>query len=412
MNPNQQKLPRQRKPGVLGAIDQMFRFKENYTPEERSRFTARAPYVASPLVVTPPGAMRAARTLNEIFRPGTQPASSFYSINENKPQTTPTATTTPPATSPTQQGGGYTSPWANTGSYTQGDMSGYGDMTSSPATMTGTKLSTPSPFGEKYQTVESLLALRDKMSMLREKAYVGEELDEQDIKDITGSDYYSPEDLAAIEKSYASAFEGPISYIDAIYATELKKQQATGGLGGMLGSIPNEYRDDVWKLRTEYENNPTVKDYKTMAPAYTYLSQIDPNTASNSDAQAALIQFTKSLDPTSVVREGELALTTTYAMNPSLANQLKQSWNKYINGEMINPQALRQIIAAFQTRYGSLNSEFNNIKNMYGNNLQSLYGMDAGTANALFNDYTSTSYGSNYNQGGGQSSSSNSLGWD
>ncbi len=208
---------------------------------------------------------------------------------------------------------------------------------------------------------------------------------------------FSPDQLAGIEKRLAGSYDPAINDVNAriLAKMDANKNAASGSSWGtgFMSTIPNQFRDEINNQQKAYATEPIIKNLQTIAPAYTFITSIDPNKATNSEMQAALIGFTKNLDPTSVVREGELALTTAYASNPTLLNKLKQEWAKSVTtGQVLQPYALKQVIAAFQKNYEGVLKNANAVKKQYADSLKYNYGLnDEQVANVL-HDYTAAGY--------------------
>jgi len=243
-----------------------------------------------------------------------------------------------------------------------------------------------SKFGSQFGSTDDLMVQRDKLNQLRERAIAGESISDSEIAGIMGiQDTYQmdPNQRKALRAAAADYFDRPIALLDNHIAQQEKMQQAQSAQGsGLLGALPNAIRDDVWKIRTEFTNDPVVKEYSTLAPSYTFLANL-PENVDNSTAQAALISFTKALDPTSVVREGELQLTTLYASNPSLANQLKLQYNRLANGQVVPSQAIKQVVGAFNQRFSAIEQNYQQRLGDRSSAMQALYGIDPQTASMI-----------------------------
>lgn len=265
------------------------------------------------------------------------------------------------------------------------DMSGYsmGDTSSGAPEMNNLQ----AMFGPNIKSMDDLMAMRNRLNDIRQRAAFGLKVDDKEYADALSLDMgkASPQQINALLSARKDMFATPISKIDDYIQ---KQSQAQSYGSGFFGNIPNQYRDDIWKMRSEFQNLPIVKEMQTLGPSYTLIANLDPKTMSNSDAQSALIAFTKALDPTSVVREGELALTTAYASNPSLLNQLRNEYSKLIQGKVVRPQAIQQIAEAFKNRYSALQQNYDQTRKQYQGNASYFYGLDDATNSQLFNDYS------------------------
>lgn len=207
---------------------------------------------------------------------------------------------------------------------------------------------------------------------------------------------FSPGDQSSINKAVSQIYDPMLEDVNARiqHQQDLEKAQATGKEwgNGVFANVPNQYRDEIMNQQYKYSSEPLVKSFQATSPAYSFIAGLDPNKATNTDMQAALVGFTKNLDPSSVVREGELALTTAYASNPSLLNQAKIAWNKYLNGQVLPPSSLQQVINGFKSYYDATKKNVDNIKSQYAGSLKTLYGLDDNTINAVLKDYTASGY--------------------
>lgn len=105
----------------------------------------------------------------------------------------------------------------------------------------GTPLNRPSPFGEKYQSYESLLSLRNQLSQMRDKSNVGERLSIDDLEALTGMTQFDPNHRETIEKAQADNFNAPIAYIDAMLDREnrMAESQASNAQSNPFGGSGN-----------------------------------------------------------------------------------------------------------------------------------------------------------------------------
>lgn len=208
---------------------------------------------------------------------------------------------------------------------------------------------------------------------------------------------FNPDQLANIEKRLAGSYDPAINDVNARILSKMdaNKNAASGSSWGtgFMSTIPNQFRDEINNQQKQYASEPIIKNLQTIAPAYTFIASLDPNKATNSEMQAALIGFTKNLDPTSVVREGELALTTAYASNPTLLNRLKQEWNKSVaTGQVVPTYALKQVISAFQKNYDGVLKNAQYVKKQYEDGLKYNYGLNDEQISNVLRDYTASGY--------------------
>lgn len=125
------------------------------------------------------------------------------------------------------------------------------------------------------------------------------------------------------------------------------------------------------KVRDDFNQLPEVKTYKQVLPviqsAYDTLGR--DNRASDINLIYAL---GKIMDPTSVVREGEMILVQNAA---SPANQLAGYISYLSGGGKFTPELRQQLIAELQSRTDALQSQYQQAYERYGGIAQS-YGLD------------------------------------
>lgn len=212
---------------------------------------------------------------------------------------------------------------------------------------------------------------------------------------------FSPGDQSSVNKAISQIYDPMLEDVNARiqHQQDLEKTTAAGKTwgDGAFASVPNQYRDEINALGSKYMDNPLVKAYQLTSPAYTFISGLDPSKASNSEIQTALTQFTKNLDPGTAAREGEVALTTAYASNPTLLNQLKIGWNKYVTtGAVLPESAIRQIASAFKGSYDAQKKNVDNYRKTQIERTKEYYGsaLSPHQLDLLFPDLTASGYGS------------------
>lgn len=146
-----------------------------------------------------------------------------------------------------------------------------------------------------------------------------------------------------------------------------KKEQATVSEGG----VSSEQFQAEEKIRDDFNQLPEVKSYKLVLPviqsAYDTLGR--DNRASDINLIYAL---GKIMDPTSVVREGEMVLVQNAA---SPANQLKGYIDYLTGGGKFTPELRQQLITELQSRTDALQSQYQQTYQRYGDIAKS-YGLD------------------------------------
>ena len=111
-------------------------------------------------------------------------------------------------------------------------------------------------------------------------------------------------------------------------------------------------------LRKEFNQLPEIKDFKDVRASFTQIKAIgqkrDP---SAQDDIAMIFSYMKMLDPGSVVREGEFATAQNAAGVP---DQIRNTWNKALSGERLNPRQRQQMVGTAATVYKQRRETYNN----------------------------------------------------
>jgi hypothetical protein len=115
------------------------------------------------------------------------------------------------------------------------------------------------------------------------------------------------------------------------------------------------------KVRREYLNHPVVKSFKDVDAS---ASAIEANPGDTGPAQQAMVfQFSKILDPGSVVRETEYAQS---AANAGLLNQATNLFNKMKSGEMLTPDQIMMMKTVVRNLAQSHRDRYNQVNEYYG----------------------------------------------
>lgn len=117
-----------------------------------------------------------------------------------------------------------------------------------------------------------------------------------------------------------------------------RKADEAGQLRQMMYSQRAGNQDDTQehKLREQYMKNPMYKHMGEISKAF---EAIENNPAEDGPAQQALVyQFSRILDPESVVRESEYAMS---AANSGKITQARQFFDSMMKGERLSPDQIR-----------------------------------------------------------------------
>jgi len=119
--------------------------------------------------------------------------------------------------------------------------------------------------------------------------------------------------------------------------------------------------DNTLKLRSDFRSEPVYKSFQEIESAYSQINKsLDQKTAAGD--LAASTKLMKLLDPTSVVRESELAM----AMNATgKLDQLYNYANKIATGQFLNPTQVKEFRALANEFYATAYEQYNNKREEY-----------------------------------------------
>lgn len=143
-------------------------------------------------------------------------------------------------------------------------------------------------------------------------------------------------------------------------------------------TLPAPIQTRVQGIAGQFDAEPNVKTFNTIAQQKAFIESIPTNTTNPSDDQALVYAFAKIMDPDSVVREGEYATVQKYS----------QSWTKAygkgitqaINGTgFLSEEARGNIKKTVDSRYKISEKAYLNTYNEYGRRINKVTGKADGT---------------------------------
>lgn len=140
----------------------------------------------------------------------------------------------------------------------------------------------------------------------------------------------------SISKNQAGITDDQLGYLKM--KADEKKNEEMMALRELMSRQRGQGKDASMedKLRSQYLASPI---YKTMAEISNAYQAIASNPAENGPAQQALVyQFSRILDPGSVVRETEYAMS---AANAGKYNQAKMYYQKLASGQALSPEQVK-----------------------------------------------------------------------
>ncbi|HKY81890.1 MAG TPA: transglycosylase SLT domain-containing protein [Sphingobium sp.] len=127
--------------------------------------------------------------------------------------------------------------------------------------------------------------------------------------------------------------------------------------GGPGAGKPGGDRKAEADLRKEFNQLQEVKDFKGARSAfYNIKSLAEKRNPTPQDDIALVFAYMKALDPTSVVREGEFATAQNAG---SVPDNIRNAYNKAMNGTRLNPQQRNNMLQAATSTYLGVRSRYN-----------------------------------------------------
>jgi hypothetical protein len=142
---------------------------------------------------------------------------------------------------------------------------------------------------------------------------------------------------------------------------------------GLSAQTAAAVRSKVGKFSTE----PIVQNFATIQEGYNFVQSLSDDTTNPADDQALIYALAKTLDPGSVVREGEYATAQKYA----------QSWIKAFGTGVeqaiagtgfLSKEARENIKNTIESRYNASKTSYENLYTNYTNSVNSLTGRSDG----------------------------------
>jgi hypothetical protein len=159
----------------------------------------------------------------------------------------------------------------------------------------------------------------------------------------------------AVSKGQSGMGDDQLAYLKQKHDEQRQEIQ----LQRMQASLSGKGDVEEGKIRSQYLAHPTVKNMYDISSAVT---AIDQNPAADGPSQQALVyQFSKLLDPGSVVRETEYAIS---AANAGKISQAQNFFNRLQTGEMLTPEQvglMKEVVKGLADSYRNNLNQTNTI---------------------------------------------------
>lgn len=189
-----------------------------------------------------------------------------------------------------------------------------------------------------------------------------------------------------------------------IGGTSLSKQVASGSV---LSNLPTSVQTKIISSAESFGGTDVVKKFNATVDGINLVNGISADTTNPSDHQTIVYAFAKSLDPESVVREGEYATIKKYAQ--SAINKYSKEITNALNGTgFLSKEAIENIKTTMQNNYKSRKPAYDNlyrqkskvINNIAGSDVADLFlvdyaggvGQQQGPANGQTQVYNGATY--------------------
>jgi hypothetical protein len=160
------------------------------------------------------------------------------------------------------------------------------------------------------------------------------------------------------------------------------KTATPGGSGG--GLTPYQVQTTVNQIVNQFDNEPVVKNYNTIAEGYNFAKTIaDKANPTSSDDQGLVYAFAKAMDPTSAVREGEYTTVQKYAQS-LIQSKLANAARFAANVAFLTPEARKNMVATINEKYQASKTNYDNIYKEYNRRIADA---KSGTITGSVTDY-------------------------
>lgn len=155
--------------------------------------------------------------------------------------------------------------------------------------------------------------------------------------------------------------------------------------GGVLAKLPTSIQNRVISQANNFGSSDIVKRYNAVADGINLINGIPTNTTNPADHQTIVYAFAKSLDPDSVVREGEYATIKKYAQ--SLLDKFGKEISNAISGTgFLSQNAISNIKSTMNNNFNSRKPAYESLYEQQKNIINSIAGFDV--ADEIMVDYS------------------------
>lgn len=165
---------------------------------------------------------------------------------------------------------------------------------------------------------------------------------------------------------------GEVNQVLADEGISLAKPVAGGGVG-VLSGLPVSIQGKLITEAGKFDSSDIVKKYNATVDSLNIVNSIDPNSQNPADHQTIVYSFAKSLDPESVVREGEYATIAKYAQ--SMVSRYQKEITNAINGTgFLSAKAISDIKSTMNNNYTARKPQYDSLRVQTANKIDSIAG--------------------------------------
>jgi hypothetical protein len=193
----------------------------------------------------------------------------------------------------------------------------------------------------------------------------------------------SAQEIATILGEYSLSLSDKLSI--ALQRKKLNEVNG-GGSGSVLSGLPVSIQGKIISQSDKFNTSDIVKKYNATLDAINIVNGISPTSKNTADHQAIVYAFAKSLDPDSVVREGEYETIKKYAQS-AVDRYGKEIQNALTGKGFLSENAIKNIQQTMNNNYKSRKPQYDNLKKETGRVINNVAGKDV--ANDILVDFTS-----------------------
>jgi len=175
--------------------------------------------------------------------------------------------------------------------------------------------------------------------------------------------------------------------ISTVSAGQIGKKDKTDSYVGVLASLPTSIQNRVISLATNFGSSDIVKKYNATVDGINLINGISETTTNPADHQTIVYAFAKSLDPESVVREGEYATIKKYAQS-AIDKYGKEISNAIAGTGFLSKNAITNIKATMNNNYNSRKPAYDSLYEQQRGIINNIAGSNV--ADEIMVDYSQT----------------------